>query len=128
MDNERRAALGGYAPGNYMCRCAICEGEFTGDKRAFQCWPCAKKASDRAALVEGLAKAIAEAEGWAWDRTEDMHKQDYRNVAAYVLPAAIDLIRSETLEEAAKVCDAQFGFNEYHHQCAAAIRALKGGA
>lgn len=28
------------------------------------------------------------------------------------------------LEEAAKVCEAQHGFNEYHHQCAAAIRAL----
>lgn len=33
--------IGGYAPGNYSCICANCKSEFTGDKRAVQCEPCA---------------------------------------------------------------------------------------
>ena len=31
----------GYAPGNYNCQCTTCKAEFTGDKRAVQCEPCA---------------------------------------------------------------------------------------
>lgn len=33
--------LGGYAPGNYTCKCLDCKVEFTGDKRAIQCLECA---------------------------------------------------------------------------------------
>lgn len=33
--------IGGYAPGGYMCNCLSCGSQFTGDKRAFQCQPCA---------------------------------------------------------------------------------------
>ena len=33
--------IGGYAPGNYFCKCVTCKKEFTGDKRAVQCEPCA---------------------------------------------------------------------------------------
>lgn len=39
---EARAwPLGGYAPGNYTCKCLDCKVEFTGDKRAIQCLECA---------------------------------------------------------------------------------------
>lgn len=31
----------GYAPGSYYCRCATCGDQFTGDKKAVQCQPCA---------------------------------------------------------------------------------------
>lgn len=33
--------LGLYAPGKYICKCAICEKQFDGDKRAVQCLECA---------------------------------------------------------------------------------------
>jgi hypothetical protein len=31
----------GYAPGSYYCRCSTCGDQFTGDKQAVQCEPCA---------------------------------------------------------------------------------------
>ena len=33
--------LAGYAPGNYLCICRDCAGQFEGDKRAFRCIECA---------------------------------------------------------------------------------------
>jgi hypothetical protein len=33
--------IGGYAPGNYICRCVTCKKDFIGDKRAVQCIECA---------------------------------------------------------------------------------------
>jgi hypothetical protein len=39
---ERRPArLGGFAPGGYFCKCVHCGEQFTGDKRAISCLPCA---------------------------------------------------------------------------------------
>lgn len=38
---EKKYPIGGYAPGNYQCKCTICGGGFIGDKRAAQCEPCA---------------------------------------------------------------------------------------
>lgn len=34
--------IGGYAPGNYSNTCVTCHLKFIGDKRAFQCEPCAE--------------------------------------------------------------------------------------
>jgi len=45
---EKKYPIGGYAPGNYHCKCCICGGQFAGDKRAVQCEPCAVK--DKAAF------------------------------------------------------------------------------
>ena len=39
--------IGGYAPGNYMCRCVTCKEEFKGDKRAVQCEPCGIMGAER---------------------------------------------------------------------------------
>ena len=33
--------IGGFAKGSYSCKCNECNESFTGDKRAFQCEPCA---------------------------------------------------------------------------------------
>lgn len=41
----------GYAPGSYFCKCSVCGEQFEGDKRAFQCLPCAVRAAN-----EGLGK------------------------------------------------------------------------
>lgn len=38
---EKKYPIGGYAPGNYQCHCGTCGGGFIGDKRAYQCEPCA---------------------------------------------------------------------------------------
>lgn len=40
---ESKYPIGGYAPGFYSCKCFTCKKEFTGDKRAVQCEPCAIK-------------------------------------------------------------------------------------
>ena len=40
--------FGGWAPGMYSCRCNECHTEYMGDKRSFQCYPCAKKFADDA--------------------------------------------------------------------------------
>lgn len=34
--------IGGYAPGEYICRCYRCGEQFIGDKRAYECEKCAK--------------------------------------------------------------------------------------
>lgn len=39
--SEKKYPIGGYAPGNYQCHCGTCGGGFIGDKRAYQCKPCA---------------------------------------------------------------------------------------
>lgn len=39
MENEY--PIGGYAPGNYQCKCCSCGGGFLGDKRSVECEPCA---------------------------------------------------------------------------------------
>jgi hypothetical protein len=38
---SKRYPIGGYAPGGYQRICTSCGGAFLGDKRAFQCEPCA---------------------------------------------------------------------------------------
>ena len=71
---------------------------------------------ERAALVEKAARAMAERAGasysWEW----------YRNQG--IATAAIDLIRAEVLEEAARELD-RWG-DIYGDNAARAIRALKG--
>lgn len=37
-----RYPIGGYAPGNYRCKCVDCSIIFIGDKRAVQCISCAE--------------------------------------------------------------------------------------
>ena len=59
--------LFGYAPGGYMAKCIICDETFDGDKRAFNCLPCAASQAKRlltrapsdAALVEALEDVTA---------------------------------------------------------------------
>lgn len=56
---ERRPVVGGYAPGNYQCRCATCGEMFIGDKRANQCLPCVGEITmEMRAEIERLRKAL----------------------------------------------------------------------
>jgi hypothetical protein len=41
MEDVKKYPIGGYAPGNYQCRCITCKSLFFGDKRACQCEDCA---------------------------------------------------------------------------------------
>jgi len=43
---ENKYPIGGYAPGNYLCKCAICGCTFKGDKRSVECEPCAVKGKE----------------------------------------------------------------------------------
>lgn len=45
--NDKKYPIGGYAPGNYHCKCCDCGNGFIGDKRAVQCEPCAVSAQER---------------------------------------------------------------------------------
>ncbi len=38
---QRIGRVGGWAPGPYLGKCQNCGEEFNGDKRAFECLPCA---------------------------------------------------------------------------------------
>jgi hypothetical protein len=38
---EIKYPIGGFAPGDYMCKCVTCKEQFHGDKRSVQCEPCA---------------------------------------------------------------------------------------
>ena len=40
---DKKYPIGGFAPGNYTCKCVSCKENFMGDKRAVQCEDCAKK-------------------------------------------------------------------------------------
>jgi len=87
--------------------------------------------ADRAALVERVARAIADAVGECgpdWRESWKWHLQS--------ATAAISLIRAETLEEAARVAEYRCGASEWSaetnsgYECAAKeiaanIRALK---
>lgn len=44
---EKKYPIGGFAPGNYQCRCCICGGGFIGDKRASECEPCAISSKEK---------------------------------------------------------------------------------
>lgn len=44
--SDNKYPIGGYAPGNYTCKCTTCGERFMGDKRAVQCEPCAIKMTD----------------------------------------------------------------------------------
>lgn len=44
---ERAWPLFGYAPGDYMCKCVVCDQTFVGDKRAVNCLECAVRAANR---------------------------------------------------------------------------------
>jgi hypothetical protein len=46
-EESKQYPIGGYAPGYYSCTCITCKKEFTGDKRAVQCEPCAIKITKR---------------------------------------------------------------------------------
>ena len=62
--------LFGYAPGGYMSKCSVCGETFDGDKRAFNCLPCAaiqaKNAlpPSSAPLLEALEWAIRQLDEW----------------------------------------------------------------
>jgi hypothetical protein len=50
MSTDKKYPIGGYAPGNYFNTCCSCGNQFTGDKGAVQCEPCAiadKEAFDK---------------------------------------------------------------------------------
>lgn len=64
---EQQKALGRvalWAPGHYVCRCAICKTRHIADKRAAMCFACAA-ANEIAQLRDRLASASASgSEGW----------------------------------------------------------------
>lgn len=89
----RTYPIGGFAPGNYMCKCANCGKRFMGDKLAVQCEPCAERASAQPSPTEqegddpGLRATI----GWIArhekrpDECEDTYETGFQITAQKVL-------------------------------------------
>ena len=50
--------LDGYAPGNYICTCDMCDGKFEGDKHAYNCFSCAMRI--KAFREKEAARKVAE--------------------------------------------------------------------
>ena len=44
---DKKYPVGGFAPGNYTCKCVSCKENFMGDKRAVQCENCAEKEKNK---------------------------------------------------------------------------------
>lgn len=59
-NQSKKYPIGGYAPGNYSCRCANCKTAFMGDKMAVQCEPCAEKMISEQSSNEEQKEAIPE--------------------------------------------------------------------
>ncbi len=53
------ASLSGYAPGDYMNTCFECGTQFTGGKRAIQCFDCAVKALEARLASQERALEVA---------------------------------------------------------------------
>lgn len=73
----------GYAPGSYYCRCATCGDQFTGDKLAVQCHPCAiNTLSESHSLslerIGELEKEVERLMGVIGSNYKTWHKQFYR--------------------------------------------------
>ena len=44
---DKKYPVGGFAPGNYTCKCVSCKENFIGDKRAVQCENCGTKEKNK---------------------------------------------------------------------------------
>ena len=70
---EKIGRVGGWAPGNYMCTCVPCGSEFTGDKRAVHCLPCA---------IENLRGQAKEHDFVAYERAKDFRHDRNNRIEA----------------------------------------------
>lgn len=61
---ENKYPIGGYAPGNYTCKCVTCEETFQGDKRAVQCEPCAVKEQEWISPMQKFTKKNNIIDAW----------------------------------------------------------------
>jgi hypothetical protein len=83
-ERKRGWPLIGYAPGNYFCKCHICDEQFEGDKRAFHCLPCAlnraHESLDRLAVLEVEVQAAKDfGGGFYGDVVQEKTRQFYRD-------------------------------------------------
>lgn len=82
--------LAGYAPGDYTCRCIVCERRFDGDKRAYNCLECAASIVKKRALT---ANASAEAVAWrfTWPKPDGTPEEwSYTDDEEHALSLAAD--------------------------------------
>ncbi len=58
IKEDKRPQQGGWAPGEYINKCLICECQFIGDKRARHCADCAYDRWERDRNMERLTANI----------------------------------------------------------------------
>lgn len=59
VPGEREYPVAGFAPGDYICTCQMCERPYMGAKRSWHCEPCAvplheKRVADETARIAAL--------------------------------------------------------------------------
>jgi hypothetical protein len=77
QEEPKQYPIGGYAPGFYSCKCVNCKIEFTGDKRAVQCKPCAIKMTQEETkqdLEEAAAKYAKRSSSAVF---QELHAEDF---------------------------------------------------
>ena len=80
LKTSNRPPLGGWATGDYECKCVHCEEHFIGDKRAIQCADCAYKSIDRITLLEEI---IADREHKMECLLNDLDRHQNRSMYEY---------------------------------------------
>ena len=83
-EEPKQYPIGGYAPGYYSCTCITCKKEFTGDKRAVQCEPCAIETTKEKSKQKTLEEAAENYASKKLQRPITIYNPLESNVAEYV--------------------------------------------
>jgi Zn-finger protein len=90
--NNKRYPIGGYAPGNYLCKCKICGVEFIGDKRSWQCEDCAIIELKKRPQKKDIIKALQTELKWAEERFGNICRRGVNISVYHYYDGQIDLL------------------------------------
>jgi hypothetical protein len=120
----KKYPIGGYAPGNYECKCCTCGNQFTGDKQAVQCEPCAI-ANQVAGMPKLSEPILSEEDMKAWESlTVEEVLQRKQAIEWYRNPAATDTQNGLSVfipcaEDDPRICG---GYTSNDGQCLCYVR------
>jgi hypothetical protein len=115
-EEPKQYPIGGYAPGYYSCTCVTCKKEFTGDKRAVQCEPCAIEMVSIKIVKNNDSYQIEESKQETLTYTEAAKKEER-------IFNSTMMSNQETLEEAAE----RYAHNYFNMHETNNYKALKQG-
>jgi hypothetical protein len=115
QEEPKQYPMGGFAPGFYSCKCVNCKIEFTGDKRAVQCKPCAIKMTQEETKQDLKEAAEIYSKGKSSSSVfQEAHKRDFIEGANY--QAKIMYSEEEVLELLKKAHFVEQNIEEWFEQ------------